>query len=158
MYPGVAFNNKVVSNEDESKSTSYMIKMNVFKITAIALSLFLSACGTMGIGSEQNYRNDLKLYIGKPVDVLVNNIGHADSLSAAPNGNKLFVFNNSSSYTAPVNCKTNSNGYQSCTGGVTSESWCKTFFEVNSKNIVVAFTYKGDACSSCESKDVWLCF
>lgn len=120
--------------------------------------LTLSACNTMQIGSEDNYKKELQVYVGKDIANVVKDHGHADNLSQAPNGNRLFIYVNSETSTSPVNCQTTSKGKQHCTGGDVSESLCKTYFEVDQNNIVTSYSFKGNNCKSCESKDAVLCF
>ena len=120
--------------------------------------LLIASCGTMEMASEENYRASRQEFIGNPIDSVVANFGHADSLSEAPNGNRLFVYSSSHTSTSPVNCETDFRGDEKCTGGDTSEHWCKTYFEVDESNTVVDFSYKGNSCATCKSESTVLCF
>ena len=66
--------------------------MRTIKIVAL---LFLPACSTVQFAADDNYREELKRYVGKSIDLVVNSIGHADYTSSAPNGNKLYVYTRS---------------------------------------------------------------
>ena len=128
------------------------------KIGLLPFLIFtVTACSTIQIGSEDNYRNELQAYVGGDISNIVEKRGHADYLSQAPNGNRLFVYSTFRTSTSPISCKTDSQGKERCTGGDTSEHSCKTYFEVNSRNIVTDYSFKGNDCSSCKSKNTLLC-
>ena len=127
-------------------------------VIIIFISINIVACGSFQVGTEAGYNKQLEKYIGQKIDTVVNELGYADSTSEAPNGNKLFVYSMLYTYTTPVNCSAYFHGIQNCTGGDSSVHWCKTFFEVNNMNTVIQFSYKGNACSKCESDDALFCF
>lgn len=127
------------------------------KISAILFAaIALSSCSMVEIASEKKYQQIMSSHVGKDVSVLINDFSYPDEIMEAPNGNKLYVYASSSSSTSPVNCKKDLSGNTSCTGGNTSTSWCKTYFEVGSDNIVKEYSYKGNNCRWCRS-DVMLC-
>lgn len=129
-------------------------------ITVILLFsvVFVAACSTVQFASDDNYRNELKEYVGHPIDMVVNFMGHADYMSSAPNGNKLYVYTSSGSSKTPVTCRKDLSGNEQCTGGDIRTYQCKTFFEVDSGSIVVDTSFKGNGCGTCASKDALLCF
>lgn len=120
-------------------------------------ALLLSSCNTMQVATEKSYKNQLDQLVGKPITAVVDSFGQADSISEAPNGNKLFVFAKSEIQQASEECKTDRYGFKHCVGGETVEKWCKTYIEVDDQKQVIAYSYKGNACATCSSKDVSVC-
>lgn len=128
------------------------------RATILLLFLFgLSACGSIQMSSMENYSKRLEVYVGKDIANVINAYGHADNLSQAPNGNRLFVYTHYRTFTTPVNCQINDQGDERCTGGNINELWCKTYFEVDSTNVVKAYSFKGNNCVACESDDALMC-
>jgi hypothetical protein len=109
----------------------------------------LSSCGVFQIATTENFKKTLNSDIGKPIEDIVNRRGQADQLSETPNGNKIFIYSFSNTYSSPVSCRQNSDGGSNCTGGVLNTSWCKIFYEVDKNNVVASYTLKGNACKSC---------
>lgn len=133
--------------------------MKTIKIVALLfLLVFLPACSTVQFAADDNYREELKRYVGKSIDLVVNSIGHADYTSSAPNGNKLYVYTRSGTSKTPVTCREDLSGKESCTGGDVSTYQCKTFFEVDFDSVVVATSFRGNGCGTCANKDALLCF
>ena len=132
--------------------------MNKYLALLLICSPIITSCGTVQFSSEENYRNELQKYVGESIEIVVNDLGHADNLSESPNGNRLFVYSSAFTSTSPVNCSTDSQGIETCTGGNTNEYWCKTYYEVDDENLVVDFSYKGNNCKKCDTDDVLLCF
>lgn len=128
------------------------------KLTYLLLLIFMSAsCGTIEIASEDKYREILDKLVGDDIKGVIDEYGYADNVSRSPNGNKLYIYSYSSTSSTPVSCTENSKGETDCSGGNTSHNWCKTFFEVDNNNIVIAYSFKGNHCRWCLSDDVLLC-
>ena len=115
------------------------------------------SCGIVEIASEDKYHKELDKYVGNKIEIVVADYGQADDVSEAPNGNRLFIYSSSSTSTSPVTCTTDAQGKNNCVGGNTSHNWCKKFFEVDSTNIVLNYSLKGNNCRWCK-EDVFLCF
>ena len=131
---------------------------NILKcILMIILLCLLTSCGTIEIASEKNYTHQLDGFVGKNIDDVVGAYGQADSVSQAPNGDRVFIYMSSGVTSTPVTCSTDSNGKQNCSGGGTSYNWCKTYFDVNNANQIVSYSLKGNDCKICISKNVLIC-
>ena len=116
----------------------------------ILLMLFLSACATTA-----NYEKVLGTWVGNDVDVLVGSWGYPAKSFKAPNGNTVYAYSSSASYTMPTNTTSDYNlygdtvyGNTTTTGGQTLNYWCNTYFEVNEQNIITSWSYKGNNCKS----------
>ncbi len=118
----------------------------------------LIACSGIQLASEENYKESLNQFIGKPVDDVVDKLGYADQRSEAPNGNRLFIYSTSQMTTSDTICSKDNNGDRICSGGDISIAWCKTYFEVDHQNTVVAYFFKGNSCGICDSKKTFFCF
>ncbi len=120
--------------------------------------VYVSACSSVQFVSDENYRDELNKYLGKSVSVVVDAFGHADYVSQAPNGNKLYVYADSDTSKTPVTCRKDLSGNEKCTGGDIRTYQCKTFFEVDGGSVVVDTSFRGDGCGTCANKDALLCF
>lgn len=114
------------------------------------LILFLSACATTA-----NYEKLLSSWVGHDVNSLVSAWGYPANSFRSPNGNTVYAYSSSGSYTMPTNTTSNYNVYgnsvsgsSTTTGGQTLNFWCQTFFEVNEHNIIVNWSWKGNNCRS----------
>ena len=119
-------------------------------IVVILSALFISACTTVA-----NYQKVLNSWVGHNVDELVGSWGYPANTFKAPNGNTVYAYNSSGSYTMPTNTASTYNiygnsvyGSSTTTGGQTLNYWCQTFFEVNEKNIITTWSWKGNNCKS----------
>ncbi|MCR4304135.1 MAG: hypothetical protein NUV63_07930 [Gallionella sp.] len=133
-----------------------MIKFSKQLIIIVAFLPLLGACQVFQFASEENYRKALDADVGKPIQDVVDQLGQADQLSEAPNGNKLFIYSFTKTTSSPVNCKQSTNGASDCVGGETNTSWCKVFYEVDKSNVVVDYSLKGNGCRICT--DTLICF
>ena len=101
---------------------------------ALIIMLFTTAC-TSPSQREEEYQELINThYIGENIEDIVEKFGHADSLSAAPNGNRVFVYSSFNIDSKPVSCSKDKNGNQSCSGGSTTQRWCKTYFEEHKRD------------------------
>tara|TARA_R110000744_G_scaffold354759_1_gene461186 strand:+ start:1395 stop:1766 length:372 start_codon:yes stop_codon:yes gene_type:complete len=119
-------------------------------IIALLLTVGLAACSTTA-----SYEKILKTWVGHNIDTLVSSWGYPANSFKAPNGNTVYAYSSSGSYTMPTNTTStyNVNGNQvygnsTTTGGQTLNFWCKTFFEVNEKNIITTWSWEGNNCKA----------
>ena len=127
-------------------------------IFLLSLCLLLIACGVVEIATKEKYHKELDRFVGGKIERVVSEYGQADDVSESPNGNRLFIYTSSNTSTTPVTCTTDAQGKNNCVGGNTNHNWCKTYFEVNSKNLVLNYSLKGNNCTWCSNKNVLLCF
>lgn len=126
------------------------------RAAVVLLVVATSGCETLLMGTGEQYRIATQSYIGESIDSIVDQFGYADSLSEAPDGNRVFVYSSFHVNNSPVDCSEDSNGNHSCSGGDISQNWCKTYFEVDSGNIIVNVSSKGNGCGICREGS--LCF
>ena len=116
--------------------------------------LLLAGCATTA-----KYEAKLNSWVGADANSLVNSWGYPKSSFDAPNGNKVYVYQNAGSITMPTTYQTTANvtsygntAYGNATtnvyGGQTLNFWCKTFFEVDSTNRIVRWRWEGNRCKS----------
>lgn len=126
-------------------------KTVMHKVTFIfAAAIFLSACATTA-----KYEATLNSWLGHSANELVNSWGYPISTFEAPNGNTVYVYSSSGSYTMPTNTNTTVNVYgntayanSTTTGGQTLRFWCHTFFEVNSRKEITKWSWRGNNCTA----------
>ncbi len=132
-----------------------MIK--IFSLCVIFLAL--SACAT-----SQNYLATINSWQGQSVNKLVKLWGYPDQTAEAPDGNKLYIYHYSDRGRNPVIAipgytnvvQANNQTYvettpTTFTGGGSYNFHCKTWFEVNRKNIIVNTAVRGNACVASKS-------
>ncbi len=124
--------------------------MIIKNLIVLTLVLTISACATTA-----KYEEILQLWVGHDVNKLVNSWGYPQSSFEAPNGNKVYVYGNSGSFTMPTQTNTTYNvvgnsvyGNSTTTGGQTLNFWCRTYFEVDSSNTIVTWRWEGNRCTS----------
>jgi hypothetical protein len=101
----------------------------------------------MSVKKISKYDAKLNSWIGADINKLIASWGYSDSSFVAPNGNKVYVYSQSSSYTKPM--ITNINPYTNSAityGGRTVEHWCNTYIEVDSTGRIIKCTWKGNHC------------
>lgn len=114
------------------------------------LAVLLSGCATTA-----RYETVLNTWMGENVNNLVNSWGYPQKSFNAPNGNMVYMYGNSSSYTMPTQTNTTYNiignsayGNSMTTGGQTVNYWCRTYFEVNESNTIVNWRWEGNRCTA----------
>lgn len=130
-----------------------MKKLIKNSIVLIALCL-LSACAT-----TQNYEQILSQWQGENIQQLMNVWGYPDAGIKLPNGNSVYMYTRQQSYISPptptmtptiINvpgspmAATTYNG--DFIGGQTIILYCRTWFEVNPKGIIVNYRFQGNNC------------
>lgn len=134
-------------------------KMIRGRVALFAAVFLITACTALSNDRrEQEYQAALTRYVGENIEQIIDKFGYADSLSESSTGNRVFVYSSFHIDSSSVRCSENSDGTHSCSGGDVDEHWCKTYFEVDSQNVIVDFSNKGNSCGSCSwGKDV-ICF
>lgn len=119
-------------------------------LIAVLVIALLSGCAT-----SAKYNAILDTWMGHDVNELVNSWGYPQNSFKAPNGNTVYVYGSSGSYTMPTQTNTTYNvvgntvyGNSYTTGGQTLNFWCRTFFEVNDQNIIVNWRWEGNNCKA----------
>jgi hypothetical protein len=101
----------------------------------------------MRLKKVSKYEAKLNSWIGVDVNKLIASWGYPDSSFVAPNGNKVYVYSQSSSYTKPIVTNINPYTHSAVThGGRTVEHWCNTYIEVDSTGKIIKCTWKGNHC------------
>ena len=138
------------------------IRPNFRFIFALLAMGFLGACATTG-----KYEAKLQSWIGSSADSLVASWGYPTQTTTAPSGNKLLVYSRGQSVTMPVYQspyeaqETATNSYNQYNNTVQETRYrrpaqqpqtinlsCTTFFEVDSSNNVVRWSWQGNNCTS----------
>lgn len=119
-------------------------------LIAVLVIALLSGCAT-----SAKYNAILDTWMWHDVNELVNSWGYPQNSFKAPNGNTVYVYGSSGSYTMPTQTNTTYNvvgntvyGNSYTTGGQTLNFWCRTFFEVNDQNIIVNWRWEGNNCKA----------
>lgn len=122
------------------------------RIGIYAAALALTGCINLE-AAQQRLTNALDSWVGKPIEVAMETMGYPTGELKAPNGNKVYVFAINSSVQMPS--MTNSNfstvggniyGSSITSGGGTYGLWCRTYIEVDDKNIVKTWQFEGNNC------------
>tara|TARA_B110000211_G_C14059107_1_gene544723 strand:- start:620 stop:1000 length:381 start_codon:yes stop_codon:yes gene_type:complete len=118
------------------------------KILIATICLVFVGCATTG-----KYEETLTSWLGSNINSLVASWGYASQSFEAPNGNKVYVYTNSNSYTTDTTTTKaydifTGNPIYKSSGGQTMIYSCQTFFEVNKKNIIIKWRYEGNSCRS----------
>lgn len=120
------------------------------------MMLLLNSCATTA-----GYRKILDTYVGHSSYDLYNAWGQPYNKSIAPNGNLVWIYKKSSSYTTNGYASSNSyyNAYSNSIYGqtnltyhppVTYTNWCNTTFEMNYEQIIVNYSFQGNNCVAYE--------
>jgi|WetSurMetagenome_2_1015567.scaffolds.fasta_scaffold1551186_1 hypothetical protein len=118
----------------------------------IASAIFiLTAFVIVGCATTAKYEKVLNSWTGADINQLVSKWGYPDNSFQAPNGNRVYVYSRSGSYTMPTNTNINYYGnyaYATTTGGQTINLRCTTYFEVDGTGKIIKWSYKGNNCKS----------
>lgn len=122
--------------------------MKIKTIFLITISLLLNSCATTA-----GYEKILKSWVGSNINDCIKANGYPDNSFTAPNGNKVYVYRSAGSFTMPMQTHTTYNVYGNAvygnsytTGGETIYLSCQTYLEVNKKNIITSWQWKGNNC------------
>ena len=109
-------------------------------------SVLLLICG--GCVSSEKYSAAMDSWLGADVNKLVDSWGYPDNTLKIANGNTVYIYNRSTSYTTPVTVVNPVYGTSYASGGQTVNLDCQTFFEVDKNNQIVNWQWKGNNCVS----------
>ena len=128
--------------------------MKIKLIPFILCIMFFSACA-----STAKYEEILDSWVNNNVNDLVRSWGYPKNSFKAPNGNRVYVYEWSSSYTSPTYTNTTHNlvgdtiqSNSLTTGGLTTHYWCRTFFEVGFNDRIITWRWEGNDCKSRKMK------
>jgi len=120
------------------------------ELTSLIFVIGFSSCATTG-----KYKIVLDSWVGSNVNQLIDSWGYPSNSFKAPNGNTVYMYTSSGSYTMPTQTISTYNVYgntiygnSTTSGGQTLNFWCKTFFEVNQDNIITTWRWQGNNCKS----------
>jgi len=114
---------------------------------------FGMAAALCGCATTANYKKAVSSWVGAGADTLVSSWGYPAATFQAPNGNTVYEYANSESYTTSrfttyqYNPQTGG-GYATTYGGDVLNFYCKTYFEVNAEKKVVKVSFKGNSCKA----------
>lgn len=120
------------------------------KIQIVICGLLALLCGC---ATTANYKKSVTSWVGADATALVNTWGYPARTFEAPNGNTVYEYDNSESYTTSrfttynYNPETGS-GYANTYGGDTMNFNCNTYFEVDAAKKVVKASFKGNSCKA----------
>ncbi|MBI4350364.1 MAG: hypothetical protein HY550_02890 [Elusimicrobia bacterium] len=106
-----------------------------------------------GCATTANYKKAVHSWVGAAAEALVGSWGYPARTFTAPNGNTVYEYASSESYTTSrfttyqYNPQTGT-GYATTYGGDTLNFHCKTYFEVNGAKKVVKASFKGNSCKA----------
>ncbi len=127
-----------------------MEKMRI-KVTLLMLVILLTA----GCATTAKYEALLNEWVQQDINQLIDEWGYPHNSLKLPNGNTVYIFGSSDSYITPVQTYTRYHAVGDkmyadtmVTGGNAYTYWCRTFFEVNDKNIIVKWRVEGNSCVS----------
>ena len=113
--------------------------------------------------TAEKYNLKVQKYVGLPVSNLENTMGYPSRKTEAFNGDAVYIYDKSSSYTTPTKSKTTytpavtagsvvyvpASSKTKITGGQTYHSSCSTYFTINKTNgIIKHVRFEGNACKS----------
>lgn len=114
----------------------------------------ITGCATSG-----NYQHVVNNWQGKNIKELQKAWGTPDTTAQLPNGNTLYVYKREQLYTtSPIYPATSTNfvqvdgknryiaSYDEAVQGQTTSRYCRTWFEANSKGIIVQAQFQGSGC------------
>jgi hypothetical protein len=123
------------------------MRKTFFRTTFLVTVMLLSGCAT-----TEKYEAKLNRWIGHSINELMASWGYPDGSFDAPNGNKIYVYSNQSSFTTPTMTTIRPNLYGPptayTTGGFTRNFWCKTYFEVDNDKRIIKWSWEGNNCIS----------
>lgn len=124
------------------------------KTLFLILLIFLGGCASIyeQLRSKMQQRNETysakiaERWSGHPVDELVDKFGYPNRDFIAPNGNKVFVYEKSVKVYDNKTYQADYYGTIHESGGGETTYFCNTFFEVDSRKIILKVRCEGNAC------------
>lgn len=122
------------------------------KIVILIMVFILAGCQTAG-----KFKKNMDTWIGADAQSLVNQMGYPATTMKAPNGNEVYVYNNSGNLYVPPTTTYNTTGniygnsLYSTTNATTSGGYsinlsCTIYFEINDLKKVERVMWKGNNC------------
>jgi hypothetical protein len=124
------------------------------KIFTIVFTIFILA----RCASTAKYEAVLSSWINSDITKLTDSWGYPAGSFIAPNGNKVYIYQRGGSFTMPKTYETKANIYEyenyvygnattNVYGGQTLTLWCRTYFEVDSFNRIIKWSWQGNNCT-----------
>lgn len=105
-----------------------------------------------GCATQAKYEAKLNELVGTQIDTVVDTWGYPAGQITAPNGNKVYIYEKNKAFTTSPSYTTTTDGFGTATttgyGGNTYRKWCKTFLEIDSKNMILKWKIDGNSCKS----------
>lgn len=124
--------------------------MSLHKSLVFAVLLSLAGCATTA-----KYEAMLDGWLNRDINALIEAWGYPLNSMKLPNGNTVYIFESSNSYITPVQAYTTYHAVgdtlyadTNVIGGEAYSYWCRTFFEVDSSNLIRKWQVKGNSCVS----------
>ncbi|WP_210526301.1 hypothetical protein [Pantoea ananatis] len=121
-------------------------------IPLVVLTVLLTGCQT-----QANFKRNMDTWVGKDAQGLVDQWGYPAGTMKAPNGNDVYVYQNSGNYYVPPTTTYNTTAniygnslYSTTTantsGGYNISFTCTVYFEVNSLKKIERVSWQGNNC------------
>lgn len=130
-----------------------MKTMTVRIISLLLLIVSLHACQ-----SNKPYSAELDSWVGRDISELKEFWGDSQDSFTTSNGNRIYVWEQSATYTLhaqnePRYSAIGNQVFRSPVNLARQEHtfWCRTQFEVDAKNLVIAWEYEGNDCRRIEN-------
>ena len=108
----------------------------------LILLFLITGCAT----PQTTYDQILNTWLNHNINELVDKWGYPTNSFIAPNGNKVYTYHKESISKTPTISRPLGYSYTVTVGGETEVYYCTTYFEVDSRNIIVKWSYNGNAC------------
>ena len=122
----------------------------VRKIALVMLILLVSGCATTA-----KYHAILETWVNRDINQLIEEWGYPHNSLKLPNGNTVYIYGSADRYITPVQTFTTFHAVGDklyadtmVMGGQSYTYWCRTFFEVNSENLIIKWRTEGNSCVS----------
>ena len=123
--------------------------MKSIRLVVLAFLATLAFLSCASVPTEENYQKIPDSWLGSNINSLVDSWGYPTGELKAPNGNKVYYYENSDTVRRPSVTTYNSllRGYVT-TGGGDAAYWCRTFFEVDDSGKILRWRHEGNSCVS----------
>jgi len=133
--------------------------MSTFKAAIFSTLLLLLSVTSSGCATAHGYKLLMQTWVGDDANNLIRKWGRPVDIVKLPNGNSIYVYSRSGSYTTPTYATTTVNTYNNSAtantavyGGQTLVFSCETSFELGPDNRVVNVTWRGNNCVAVPKK------
>jgi len=114
-------------------------------------TLLLILCAVlMGCATTANYKAVLDSWVGGDINQYISVNGYPDNVVPLPNGNKVYQWSKSGSFTTPVYVE---EGATIAYGGQTIKYGCITSLETDSTDRIINWQGKGNNCKAIKPKE-----